>query len=393
MDVRIEHVTDEDRRDLVALRRDLHRHPELAFREERTAAIAAGAMRELGMEVREGVGGTGVVGLLGAADAGGRCLMLRADMDALPVDEAATGRPYRSREEGRMHACGHDGHVATLVVALRILARQGRDLGGLVKAVFQPAEETGGGARAMIADGVLEDPRPDAVLGLHYWSYIPTGTVGVRPGPTMASVDEFAIHVRGGGGHAALPHRTADALVAASAVVSALQTVVSRRTDPLQPAVVTVGTFHAGTAFNVIPEEARLTGTVRTFDDEVWRAVPGHVEEVVRGVCAAHGCTCEIRYDRHIQPLVNDPAMAEVVRGCAEAVVGGEAIVDLRTMGGEDMGEFLARVPGCFFFVGARNEDRGITAPHHHPEFDLDEEALVIGCELLVRSALAALSS
>ncbi len=377
-------LTDEQRGRLIEVRRDLHRHPELGFAEHRTAAVVAARLEELGLDVTPGVAGTGVVGVLEGGGGPGPCLMLRADMDALPVAERAD-TPYRSVHDGVMHACGHDGHVATLLMVAEVLAGERASLEGTVKLVFQPAEEGGGGARRMLDEGVLDAPDVDAAFGLHYWSFVPTGTLGTRPGPSMAAVDEFHLVVRGQGGHAATPHETRDALVAACHVVTALQTVVSRRADPQQAAVVTVGEIHAGTAFNVIPGEARLSGTVRCFDRDVWSSLPGWIEEVITGTCAAHGCRPELDYRRLNSPLVNDPAMAAMVADVARELVGDGGVEETTTLGGEDMGEFLDRVPGCFAFVGSRNEERGIVAPHHHPEFDLDEDALALGVELTVR--------
>ena len=379
-------LTDDQRRRLVAVRRDLHRHPELGFEEHRTADVVATRLEELGLRVVRGVGGTGVVGVLEGGGGPGPCLMLRADMDALPVAEQGDVA-YRSIHEGVMHACGHDGHVATLLMATELLAGAREELPGTVKLVFQPAEEGGGGARRMLDEGVLDDPDVDAAFGLHYWSFLPTGTLGTRPGPSMAAVDEFHLVVRGKGGHAATPHETRDALVAACHVVTALQTVVSRRTDPQRAAVVTVGEFHSGTVFNVIPGEARLSGTVRCFDREVWEAIPGWIEDVILGTCAAHGCESELDYRRLNSPLVNDPAMTAMVADVARDLVGADSLEETTTLGGEDMGEFLDRVPGCFAFVGSGNEKKGIVAPHHHPAFDLDEEALGLGVELTVRVA------
>lgn len=379
-------LTADQRARLVATRRDMHQHPELGFEETRTAEIVATRLEALGLEVTRGVAGTGVVGILHGGGGPGPCLMLRADMDALPIAEAGDA-PYRSTHDGVMHACGHDGHVATLLMAAEVLAAGREDQSGSLKLVFQPAEEGGGGARRMIDAGVLRDPDVDAAFGLHYWSFMPTGRAGTKAGPSMAAVDEFHLVVRGQGGHAAIPHETRDALVAASHVVTALQTVVSRRTDPQQAAVVTVGELHAGTAFNVIASEARLSGTVRCFDREVWAAIPGWIGEVIRGTCEAHGCEAELDYRRLDGPLVNDPAMAALVAGEARELLGETAVDETTTLGGEDMGEFLDRVPGCFAFVGCRDEAAGITAPHHHPAFDLDEAALPIGVELTVRVA------
>ncbi len=372
-----------DHQRLVDLRRDLHRHPELAFREERTAGLVADRLEALGLPVTRGVAETGVVALLEGGAGDGPCLMLRADMDALPITEVE-GRPHRSVHEGVMHACGHDGHVATLLTVAELLARERESLRGTVKLVFQPAEEGGGGAGRMIEAGVLGDPDVDAAFGLHYWSFQPTGVIGVTAGPSMGAVDEFRLVVRGRGGHAAIPHEARDALVAASHVVTALQTVVSRRSDPQQAVVVTVGELHAGSAFNIIPAEARLAGTVRCFDPAIWAELPRWIGGLIEHTCRAHGCEAELDYRRLNRPLINDPGMASLARGVAVELVGDDAVVAETTLGGEDMGEFLERVPGCFAFVGAASADRGIEAPHHHPAFDLDEDALPLGVELML---------
>ncbi len=377
-------LTAQEREELVRLRRDFHRHPELGFQEKRTSGVAAEFLTGLGLTPRTGIAETGVAVTIGDGDQ--PCLMLRADMDALPIEEIGE-KPYTSGFSGVMHACGHDGHTATLLIACSVLKREAADLGGRVKAIFQPAEEGLGGAVRMIEEGILTDPPVSAALGLHYWSGLPTGKVAVNPGPVMAAVDEFHLRIIGKGGHAAIPHETLDAVVAGASLVTTLQTLVSRRSDPLEAVVVTVGEFQAGTAFNIIPGEARLSGTVRCFDDQVWEAIPEQLEHAVAGVCHAHGCTYELDYRRINIPLVNDHDMSELVREAAVELLGAENVVDFRTLGGEDMGDFLKRVPGCFFFVGAGNEAKGITAGHHHPAFDLDEEALPIGVELLVRSA------
>jgi len=376
-------LTPQELLDLRALRRDIHRHPELGFQERRTAGIAAKYMQARGLEVRTGVGRTGVVGLLRHPKAK-KVLAIRADMDALPVQEVE-GREYGSETPGVMHACGHDGHTATLLAAMSALRRQ--PPAGSVKAIFQPAEEGLGGAPAMLADGALADPRADNTLALHYWSRLPTGTIAVKPGAVMASVDEFYLTVRGKGGHAAAPHETIDPLHCAAQIVTALQAVVSRQTNPLLPAVLTVGEFHAGTAFNIIPGEARLTGTVRTLDAALWREIPGRMEKVVAGVCEAFGCSYDLDYRRVNSATVNDEAMTAMVRRAAVELVGEENVVEVVSMGGEDMSEMMARVPGCYFFVGCGSEGKGITAPHHHPAFDIDEDALPLGAEMLVRAA------
>ena len=378
-------LTAGERSELVRLRRDFHRFPELGFQERRTAGIIAEFLRGLGLAPSTGVAETGVVTLINP-DAEGPTLLLRADMDALPIHEI-DGRDYGSAHAGVMHACGHDGHCATLLTACSVLKRESASLGGRVKVIFQPAEEGLGGARRMIEEGVLDSPRVDAALGLHFWSGLPTGQVSVSPGATMAAVDEFHLRIVGRGGHAAHPHETCDPVVAGAALVTALQTLVSRRHDPLHSLVVTVGEFHAGSAFNIIPGEARLSGTVRCFDKAIWEAIPEQLEHVAAGICHAHGCGYELDYQRQNIPLVNDVAMAELVRETAVDLLGTDKVLEVRTLGGEDMADVLDRVPGCFFFVGSGSEAKGITAGHHHPAFDLDEDALAIGVELLVRAA------
>lgn len=381
-------LTDEERSELVATRRDIHMHPELKYEERRTAALVAERLRALDIAVTEGVAETGVVGLIEGGRAG-RTVLLRADMDALPVHEA-NEIDYRSRADNRMHACGHDAHTAIGLTVARRLAAERATLPGAVKMVFQPAEEGGAGALRMVEEGVLDAPHVDAVFGLHMWNNIPVGKVGVVAGPMMASVDEVTITVRGVGGHGAMPHQAVDPIVAASHVVVALQSVVARNVSPLDAAVVTIGSFHAGDAFNVIPEQAVLRGTVRTFDPALYARIPEYVERVVRGACEALGASYTLDYKRTNPPTVNDPAMAALVADVAAEVVGRENVVSgdaARTMGGEDFAFMLDRRPGCYFFVGSRNESKGLVHPHHSPLFDIDEDALPIGAEILTRLA------
>ena len=373
-----------DRDQLVATRRDLHQHPELGFEETRTSTLAAERLRSLGYEVTSGVGKTGVVAVRPAAH--GRCVLLRADMDALPVEET-NDVPYRSRHAGKMHACGHDGHVAIgLEVARRLAAVR---LDGTVKLAFQPAEEVSHGAQAMIADGVLDAPKVDAAFGIHLWNDLPVGTVGVMPGPIMASVDEFEITILGRGGHAAAPHQTVDPVLTAAHVVTGLQSLVARRRNPLEEGVVSVTQVNAGHAFNVIPGRADLRGTVRTFGGRFCDDAPSLVEQTVHGIAAAFGARAEVRYRRLSGALVNDARMAALMAEVATQVVGQDNVqAGVRTMGGEDMSYFLQRVPGCFAFVGS-GPKAGKAAPHHSGGFDIDEDSLVIGAELLSRVAVA----
>jgi amidohydrolase len=373
-----------DRAALIATRRDLHQHPELGFEETRTGALVAERVRTLGYDVRTGVGKTGVV----AQRSGGtdRCVLLRADMDALPVEEA-NDVPYRSTHAGKMHACGHDGHVAIGLEVARRLAHV--PLGGAgLKLAFQPAEEIAGGAKAMIAAGVLDAPRVAAVFGLHLWNDLPVGTIGLMAGPVMASVDEFEITLLGRGGHAAAPHQTVDPVLVAAHLVTALQSLVSRRRNPFEEGVVSVTQVNAGHAFNVIPGHAELRGTVRTFGGKFYEEAPTLIEETARGIAAAFGASTEVCYRRLCKPTVNDEGMTQLMSQAAAEVVGRDKVVTgVRTMGGEDMSFFLAQVPGAFAFVGsAPAAAKG--APHHSSTFDIDEESLVIGAELLTRTAV-----
>lgn len=381
--------TADEARECLETRRDVHRHPELQYEETRTAALVAERLRGLGYEPETGVGRTGVTARLEGASSG-PCVLLRADMDALPVEEA-NDVPYRSIVPNTMHACGHDCHVASLLAAARILKRLPRPERGTLKLVFQPAEEGGNGALAMIEDGVLESPTVDRAFGLHVWNQLEIGQVAVTPGPFMGAVGRFRIRVLGRGGHGAIPQQARDPILAASHVVTALQQIVARNVDPLEGAVVTVGSIHGGEAFNVIPETARLEGTLRCFDPGVWDALPGHIERVATRTAEAFGCEAEVEVESLMRATVNDPAMAALVREVAEEVVGAKNVVELRTLTSEDFSEFLHRVPGCFFFVGSRNEAKGLVHPHHNPRFDVDEAVLPLAAELMTRVATRAL--
>jgi len=377
-------IDEDTMKELVAVRRDLHQHPETAFEEVRTAGVVASRLEALGLEVRRGIAKTGVTATVRGAKRG-RTVLLRADMDALPIHEE-NDTPYRSQVAGKMHACGHDCHTSILLGVARQLVRDADDLPGAVTLCFQPAEECGGGAEGMIAEGVLE-PAPDATFGLHVWQDLDLGQVGVTPGPFMAAVDEFTVTVRGTGAHGAMPHLGVDPIVCLAHMVTALQTIASRRASPFDEVVVSVTQIKAGSAFNIIPETAWMNGTVRVFDPKLWEALPGHFDRIVRGVAAAFGCAVEIDFHRFNQPTVNDPAMAALAREAAAEIVGRENVRDdIRTMGGEDFSAFLRKVPGCFIAIGSRNSSRGLIYGHHHPRFDVDEQCLAIGAEVLLRT-------
>ncbi|MCS6843569.1 MAG: amidohydrolase [Caldilineales bacterium] len=376
---------------LTAWRRDLHQHPELAFEERRTAGIVAAHLAGLGLEVRTGVGRTGVVGVLeGVAD--GPTVMLRFDMDALPVHEE-TGLPFASKAPGRMHACGHDGHTAIGLGVATLLAERQQELAGRVKFVFQPAEEVGAGAQAMIADGALADPRPDVAFGLHLWSQLPVGKAVVRSGPQWASADRFDIEIVGRGTHGALPHTGVDAVVVAAYAIVQLQSVISRSLDPLQPAVVTIGTLHTGGAFNVVAERVQMSGTLRAFDEAVRAEVIRHMHTVLQGVTAAHGAGYTLRFSEHVPPLANHPEPTERLRRVAAAILGEDAVGEgTLILAAEDMAEFLKRVPGCYFVLGAQPAGLERGEPHHSPRFNIDEAALPLGAAILAAIAASYLS-
>lgn len=367
--------------DMVRMRRDFHRHPELGFEETRTAGIIARTLDDLGLEVRRGIGQTGVVGLLrGAHD--GPVIMLRFDMDALPIQEESEVT-YPSKNPGVMHACGHDGHVTMGLTLARLFATYREKMHGTLKFVFQPAEEGLGGAIAMIADGVLENPRPDVAFAMHIWTPEPCGRVRVVSGPCMASSSVFTLTVQGRGGHGAAPHLAIDPVLAAAQIVSALQSIVSRNIDPQESVVVSIGQFSAGTTFNVIPDRATLKGTVRSYNNELHRQIYRRILEMATKMADAFSCTATMETIAIVQAVVNAEEPTAVVRRAAAKIVGAENISTRRTMASEDMGFFLDEIPGCYFFIGARNEEKGYTYPHHHPKFNFDERAMIDGVAIM----------
>ena len=371
---------------LIIWRRDFHRHPELGFQEYRTSGIVAKHLSSLGMEVQTGVGKTGVVGLLEGSQPG-PVVMLRFDMDALPIQEA-NQTDYISQTPGVMHACGHDAHTAIGMGIAQLLAKQREDLAGTIKFVFQPGEEGCGGALAMIADGVLENPKPDVALGLHVWNDQPLGLLAAGDGGVMAAADIFTIKVQGKGGHGAQPHLCVDAVLIASHIVVALQSIVARNVNPRQTAVVTVGAIHAGTAFNVIADTAEMKGTIRTFDAAAREGIVRRMAEVVESTARALGGSAALEVKVISPATVNDERVAQVVRDSGIDVLGAEHVTaDQLTMTAEDMSEFLSRVPGCFFFMGSANAEQGLNAPHHNPRFDIDEDVMPLGVTVLAEAA------
>ena len=362
--------------ELTAWRRDFHQHPELGYHEQRTAATVAERLNGFGLdEVATGIGGTGVLGVLhGATGAGGESIMLRADMDALPIDEA-TGLDHASRSPGTMHACGHDGHMTMLLGAARRLA-ESRAFDGTVYFCFQPAEEGGAGAKAMLEDGLFERFRPRAVYGLHNWPGLPAGTMGVREGPVMAAGDAFEIRLTGKGGHGAEPQNARDPIVAGAQIVTALQSIVARRVNPQQAAVLSVTSFRAGNAHNVIPGEAVLGGTCRCFDDALYARMVEEMDAISRAIAGAMGIGIEIWRREGYPTVVNDGAEADFVESVMQDVVGEGAVIrdHAPSMASEDFSYFSREVPGAFAVIG-----NGDSAPLHHPEYDFNDEIAPVG--------------
>jgi len=374
------------------MRRDFHMHPELGFNEIRTGGIVATELESLGIEVTKGIGKTGVVGLL----EGGRpgpTLLLRFDMDALPIQEE-TGAEYASQNAGLMHACGHDGHTAIGLTVAKMLHAQRDHLSGTIKFCFQPSEEGHngeeiGGAEMMLKDGVLESPKVDMALGMHLWNERPLGWVHVAKGPVMAGAEQFKIKITGRGGHGATPHQAIDPILAGSQVVNAVQGIVSRNVNPMETAVVSVTMFHSGTTFNVIPKEALLEGTIRSFDPGVRKMVLERFEQTVRGVASAMGCQVEVTMKLLSPALINAGYVTASVQETARRILP-DATHDntpYLTMGAEDMAFLQEQVPGCYYFIGSANYEHGLDHGHHHPKFDFDEEALVRGAALMAAAA------
>ncbi|MBW4605987.1 MAG: amidohydrolase [Hassallia sp. WJT32-NPBG1] len=372
---------------LVEWRRRLHQQPELGFQEKLTSEFVSQKLQEWGIEHQTGIAQTGIVATIkGGKIDSGKVLAIRADMDALPIQEL-NEVPYKSQHDGVMHACGHDGHTAIALGTAYYLQQHRQNFGGTVKIIFQPAEEGPGGAKPMIEAGVLKNPDVDAIIGLHLWNNLPLGTVGVRAGALMAAVECFKCTILGKGGHGAMPHQTIDSIVVAAQIVNALQTIVSRNVDPIDSAVVTVGELHAGTKLNIIPDTARMSGTIRYFKPDLKGFFQERIEQIIAGVCQSHGASYDLEYWGLYPPTINNADMAELVRSQAEQVIETAmgVVPECQTMGGEDMSYFLQAVPGCYFFLGSANPAKDLAYPHHHPRFDFDETALPMGVEIFVR--------
>lgn len=367
---------------MVEWRRHMHQYPELSQKEVKTAAMIADNLSDFGIEVQTGIGGNGVVGTIRGGKPG-KTIALRADFDALPIqDEKEVS--YKSKVPGVMHACGHDGHTATLLGVAKVLSEHREALSGNVVLLHQPAEEKQpGGALGMIKDGCLNGV--DAVFGTHLWTPIPSGKLGYRKGFIMASADEFHIKIQGRGGHGSAPHQTIDVIPIGAQLISQLQLIVSRQLDPLKAAVVTVGNFHAGTASNIIPDTATLSGTVRTFDEEIRLRIEKEITEISKKVCSAFHATCEVTYERGYPAVYNHEEETEDFIELIKTGLGEELLEEVDpVMGGEDFAYYLNEKPGMFFFTGARNDEIGANFPHHHPRFDFDEKAMLTAGKALL---------
>lgn len=372
---------------MIAMRRDLHQHPELAFEEHRTAGLLADHLEKLGLEVQRGVGGTGLVAELRGTQPG-KTVLVRADIDALPILEA-TGAAYASQTAGKMHACGHDGHASIAAHVASLFVQNRDDLPGNYRFVFQPAEEIVQGALAMLTarPNLMDDI--DACVGLHLWNDKPAGWVGVRPGPVMAAPDIFTVTVHGRGAHAASPHQGVDPIVIGSHLIAALQSLVSREVNPLEPAVITIATLRAGGgAHNIIPESAELRGTLRTFDTNLRSRLQGRITEMSESLCKAFGGSASLEWRYGPPAVANDAKLSDRFIQAVQDTATVE-YAD-QTMGGDDMAEFMTRRPGVYFFVGSNDAATGRDRPHHHPGFDIDDErALPLAAEFLAKAAIS----
>ena len=369
--------------ELIHTRREIHAHPELSFCEHITSGLITKTLRSIGIDVSDGIAGTGVVGLITGAHPG-PTLMIRADIDALPIHEASTST-YTSQNPGIMHACGHDGHTAVVLAVAKILFEQRSRIAGHIKLLFQPAEETMEGARSMLTERVMDNPTVDRVLGFHLWNPLEVGQIGIRTGPIFASADEFKLVVHGKGGHGALPHQAIDPIIISAHLISALQTLISRESPPSKPAVLTIGTIHGGSAYNVIAGSVVMTGTLRTFDEDLRQTMLKRIPEIADGITSSLQGGFEFELIRGCPPVYNDSNVVAFVSNVAANLVGTDNLITVEpATTGDDISFFLNEVPGCYFLVGSSNLSKGLNASHHSPNFDFDEDALRIATEILI---------
>jgi amidohydrolase len=372
--------------EMISWRRDFHQHPELGFQEKRTSGIIAQRMTEWGYKVQEGIAETGVIAQL-VGKAQGPTVLLRFDMDALPIQEQ-NKTSYVSIHPGVMHACGHDGHMAIGLAVGRMLSFHRNQISGSVKFVFQPAEETLGGALRMVREGVLENPKPDICLAAHLWNEKPLGWMGISTGPLMAGADILQITVRGKGGHGAIPNQTHDPVLASAYLITALQSIVARNVDPRKSGVLSITQVLAGDAYNVIPAEAVLRGTIRTFESDVRQLILGRIEKLSGDIATAFNCEAEVKIDKVAPPVVNDEGVSTIARSIAQELFPEAMIAnDVMSMVSEDMAYMMEQIPGCYILIGSSDPERGLDAPHHNPLFDFNEEVLPLGAAIMAATA------
>lgn len=374
------------REELISLRRDFHKHPELGFQEHRTSKIIASYLKECGLEVKSEVAKTGVVALLKGGQSG-PTILLRSDMDALPVNEE-NDIPFKSVNEGIMHACGHDGHMSMLLIAAKILAKHKEELKGNVKFVFQPNEEDAG-AEMMVNEGILENPHVDAALAIHLWSPIESGKIGIVPGPIMASSYYFKLVIHGKGGHGGAPHMSINPINSAMNVIQATQNMQTNEIDALNPTIITFCKINCGSSPIIIPEKIEIEGSVRCLHDGTEK-VQNRFEEIIKNICNLHGTTYDLEFKCGNILLNNNSEMTDLVKKAGAEVVGEKSVIDsnVSVMLGDDFAEISSRVPSAYYFVGVADKEKETDFPHHHPRFNIDEDALQIGVEMHVRGAL-----
>tara|TARA_B100000401_G_C52800676_1_gene718388 strand:- start:370 stop:1524 length:1155 start_codon:yes stop_codon:yes gene_type:complete len=369
---------------IINTRRDFHKYPELSFKEFRTSKIVAEKLKNFGIETKKNIGKTGVVGIL-KGEKNGPTIALRADMDALPIQET-NDISYKSVNKGVMHACGHDAHTAMLLGAAEALSKMRHEIKGEIRFIFQPAEEGFGGAKYMIKDGAIDNV--DEIYGMHVWNYQKSGTVGVQSGPVMAAADIFTIEINGIGGHGAAPQGTVDSIVVASHLIQSLQTIVSRNTNPLESTVVTIGQINGGYNFNIIADKVILNGTARSYTNNNKTIIKKRMKEIINGIEKMYNAKIKLNYKDGYPPLINDERASKNVSNAAAKIVGSNVIKPYLSMGGEDFSYYTNKIPGCFFFLGTSPKDRPpMSTPQHCSHFDIDEEAMLIGSSIFVELA------
>lgn len=385
---KIKEIVKNKRKKLLNTRRCFHKYPELSFEEFETSKYIKKILVELGLEVKDGIAKTGVVGVLNGS-LPGRTIAIRADMDALPIQELNESS-YKSKNQGKMHACGHDAHMTIALGAAMVLTEIKDKIKGNVKFIFQPAEETSGGARPMIEDGVLENPKVDAIIGGHVWPSVMSGSIGIKNGPIMASSDFFDLKIVGKGGHPGNPHSTIDPVIIGSEIVNSFQKIVSRQTDPLEQVVISICLFQSGSNSNIIPNDGILKGTIRTLNDEIRSSLPQRMENIIKGICEPYGAKYEFKYIERYPITYNHSNITDLIKRSALKLIKEECIQEIKrpSMAAEDFSFYLREIPGTFIWIGTRNKEKGKVHGLHHPKFDIDEDILALGASIYAQAAV-----